>query len=420
MEWLSENLVESTSEKEDPSPIHPFDNVEVLDTFERANELLALASKKTQYASLGEQCKVLVHNIYSKLYTLDKAALEEGEKPRDESPYAYRDRIVMAFQTQQELLLAMKVLPFTQYIHALTVPFIFPKVAYRPASWSETPHTKVLPKQFAVLSMTADNFDHIAVGNRIPEELQLGMDPALFEEEDQDAIYHLDENGNLIVEEGMRWMMDFEEAVKVGMGLKIPLSAEEAAQGFDRLLVLGLKETGVERSQELLEELLENHHYAADGLEFVKIGTPSNNTEGESSGYSSEEEELDAMHELELGAASFADDADDPLDFSDGKRVADAFGIKANTLQHIKNAAGREISNAINFNRCLSYATLRDYMEEMMDSLFTHDNIQRTHNFFDENVIGRGALPSFRIGNQPYGILTTSTFLALSRMQILL
>ena len=407
LEWLQENLL--PPEKESEETPHPFDNEEVLKQFQLANKNLGQALKKLQYVRLAESCKVLSRNIYSKLYELDNDLSGLSQNLKETTSRMYEANIVSAFNQQQKLLSQLKVVTFTQYLRQVEIPFAFPETKRRSSAWSEVPHTKVLPEAFAVITMQGDQFEHIVIGKDIPEELPLGMDPNL-DEEAGDEAYQLDEHGNLIVEEGIRWMTDFEEAVKVGMAVKLPLSAEQAERGFDRVLVLGIKESGTQKSQQLLEELLENHQYAADGLSFVTVGTPTNNTEGESSGYGSIEEELDAAHDLALGAPLFDPNESDPLNFADGKRVADAFGIHAATVQHLANADGREISNAQIFNRCLSYATLRDYMEEMMDSLFTQDNIERTQTFFNDSVIARGALPSFRIGHQPYGILPVSAF----------
>ena len=46
----------------------------------------------------------------------------------------------------------------------------------------------------------------------------------------------------LPVDAGMRWLVDFAEAVKVGMGLPIPLTPADLKAGFDRIVVFGVRD----------------------------------------------------------------------------------------------------------------------------------------------------------------------------------
>jgi len=335
-----------------------------------------------------------------------------------------------AIQKQEELVdnyqgleAKLKSIPSTDYdsyIKSLTVPFTFPEVPLRDSDWTVAPHARVLPDRFVVLLKNQNEFSHIVVGEALPERLQLGMDPALFEEEDSANSYNMDSDGNLTVEPGLQWMTNFDEAISKGMGMKISIDSEEATTGFDQVFVIGLKLTNPDTkanlttlaSKKLLEDLLENHHYSPDGMSLLSIGTPTNNTEEEASGFSAnyDDEDFKAAYEQEMGAPLFDKNASDVLDYADGKRLADALGIDASYLEHVPNSGQSEISEGFAFNRVLWNATLGDYLDEMWDFTFTPDNVFRIKDYFINNVSARGILPSLRIGSQPYGILPTTAF----------
>src|SRR5688500_10182965 len=53
-------------------------------------------------------------------------------------------------------------------------------------------------------------------------------------------------------------------------------------------------------------------------------------------------------------------------------------------------------------------------MEQMLEPVFSEETVLDTRAFFNRFVIGRGTLPSIRIGRQPYGILPATVW---SRME---
>jgi hypothetical protein len=92
----------------------------------------------------------------------------------------------------------------------------------------------------------------------------------------------------LAIDDGMKWMLDFDVAEQKGMGIRAKLTPTDAAAGLDFLLVLGIKDSpgGTTDWTPRLSELFNAHHYT-DGLSFVGQGTPSNNTADAPSGFSS-------------------------------------------------------------------------------------------------------------------------------------
>ena len=66
----------------------------------------------------------------------------------------------------------------------------------------------------------------------IPDGLAMGPDPQAPATPTPDG---------LAVDDGMRWMVDFDVAVTVGMALRIPLDPVDVSLGFDRVLAYGLR-----------------------------------------------------------------------------------------------------------------------------------------------------------------------------------
>ena len=386
---------------------------EILTRLKQANQRLAALKGKPQPQAAVAKCAGLARTVRTKLETL--VAPQERGRPALNAKVTTSKAVNLLqvpkeFQQLEANLSAVKPVSGKQYVQFAKLPFEFPKVDLKPSDWTATPHSKVLPDRFAVITRTGDAFEHIVVGNPVPPNLALGMDPALFDQTGADDPYQYDASGNLIVEPGIRWMTDFEEAVAKGMGVILNLTEEQAARGFDQVFVLGIADKKPLENQALIEGLIRNHHYGPTGMEVLKTGTPTNNTSDESSAYSSQDTDYEGAYARETGGNQFDPAPVDPSDFADGKRISDALGIDPEHFQHIKNADGTEISDALLANRVLSWATLRDFMEEMMEGVFTYDNIRRVTAYFTGFVAGRGVLPAVRIGSQPYGILTTSAF----------
>lgn len=292
----------------------------------------------------------------------------------------------------------------------------FPQIDIKAGSWTAAAFTSELPDSFvfATIRDNADssyNFNHIKVGNPVPLTLQVGIHP-------DSSVFDLDAFDNLKLDPELKWMFDFDEAVRIGMGITIRLTDDEAKNGFDKVLALGVK-LGVSASvsateahnygKDLIEKLFKNHHYSGDGMSVLTLGTPTNNTDNDNAGFRKPDPDGSLSFATELGAHLFSRSLE-KLNRKDGQWIADALGIEYDSLYHIENANKRQISGAIAMNRALWPGTIGNFMSEMMNPLFTKDNIERTKNYFSDYVLGRNTVPSIRIGSQPYGILTTTAY----------
>jgi hypothetical protein len=216
------------------------------------------------------------------------------------------------------------------------------------------------------------------------------------------------------VDDRMAWLVDFDQAVAEGMAVVIPLSAEDYRLGFKRLVVLGVKTGGDPAAQvaTVLDVFRDQAH--TSGLALVPQGTPTNNTTGEASGFGSDQP-FDADDTFPLLAQAAAYPAAYPTQRQqalDGQRLSEALGLPATALAAVEHATDRDVQEAQQMNRILFPATYGYFLEEMMRPLFSPAAVDWIRTFFAEHVLGRGALPAFRVGNEPYGVLPTTRFSA--------
>ncbi len=328
------------------------------------------------------------------------------------APALERLKIVTTrFNRLQEIFLKIKAVAQSAFIEKLAEPFIYPVVATKDKDWSVTPHCLCLPDKFVVITVKDNVFCHIATGNVIAETIPVGLNPAKFEDENT---YTVDENGDLQIDEDLKWMTDYNVALEKGMAVTLDITQQQFNQGFDKVIVLGVKNADSANSKLLVEDLFTNHIYAPDGMGFLKVATPTNNTQYRKSGYAGDND-VSQRYDIEIANKTFSASPADVYATSDGKRLSDALGIDYKILGYANDGSQKEVSNALAANRVFWNGSLGHYMEEMFDNIFTYDNIRRTENLFTNHCYGRGSLPSVRIGVQPYGILPTTAF---SKLQL--
>lgn len=212
----------------------------------------------------------------------------------------------------------------------------------------------------------------------------------------------LTELGELTIERSLLWAVDYAEAERVGMAVTMPLSAADLAEGFDRLVVLGVRtQASATVGAAELTELLAAHRFTR-GVALVPQGTPTNNTASAASGYPPPDD----------AAARFAvERIGSPDEGTDGGAVAAALGVtnKPAPFAHVTGAAGLEQRRAAAMNVALWPCTLGYFLEQMIAPHLTPTQIADVRAHFRDHVRGRGPLPLVRIGRVPYGILPTTS-----------
>ena len=281
---------------------------------------------------------------------------------------------------------------------ALSFPVI---TLLKNTEWTQAPRTKLLPDKF-VFSLFKNGMKVFEqAGMLVPDTLMLGHDPLQGGE-----AFKKTDTGIEFAKEFL-WMSDFEEAIKVGMGLKIALQndffANPSKQRIEQLVVMGAFITATpEASASMLGDLLENHRYT-EGLAIIPQGTPTNNTENAASGFiPNEDPQAAGFFDVNL-LAPFQNNLD-----CDGNRLATNLGINPALLEGTRNDRIRDHQEAVTMNRALFPATAGYYFDTLLDRYVPDKYVALLRSFFENNVTGAGPLPAIRIGDQPYGILVTS------------
>jgi hypothetical protein len=265
-------------------------------------------------------------------------------------------------------------------------------VERRDGNWTRAPEASVLPNRWVAIAYRDQRPVFTAWGNPVPDRLAAGLAPLSNTAIVDDQLPQVDE--------GMRWMLDFEAAVAAGMGMRVSLATDLVQDGFDRLLVVGIKaDLDDQASAARLTGLLDAQRYTHE-LAFVPQNTPTNNTAEAPSGYSSADLDADTAFDIERGPALFQ-----PGDGSDGDVLASALGVASDVFAHVQNASGAEQRLARAMNTALwpilDSALLRQLSAEVPSSSL------RGH--WVEHVRSRGPFASLRVGNQPYGMLAVTS-----------
>ena len=271
-------------------------------------------------------------------------------------------------------------------------------------AWSRAPRTNVLPDRFVLMLYTdIDAAPRQIPGEIIADTVFLGPDP-------MDPSTSIDRSGIITFTGLCAWLADFDTAVKQGMGFRVPLSAQEARDGFARVAVLGVRlSTAADAGAQAVQTLIANHQYSPKGFSLVPQGTPTNNTQTDGSGYSDNDPYDDLPYFTELGPPAFDPSATDPRQSqTDGRRLADALGVDYAALQRVQHADQTDMLEAAAMNTALFPATLGYWLRNWMAPVVTDSAARLTRDFFTGHVSGRGPLPAIRVGNQPYGVLLTS------------
>lgn len=273
-------------------------------------------------------------------------------------------------------------------------------------SWTEAPRMKAMPDKFVAVLYTGATRRTVIFTKPVRDGLAVGIDPLL----DEDDQIKKDANKDLQFNEDLSWMIDFETAVDVGMGMKIDLSPQEAIAGFDKIFVMGLRFSSDQNaSAAVLEKLIEEHFHSEQGFELIRQGTPTNNTEESPSGYSSDRDADASYARLFRDSEAFTETDVHWLQ-PDGQRLAESLNLTPGLFKNKVNAGGNDQKEAYAMNTALFPATMGYFMEEMMDPLFSERSIEQTRFFASRFVSGRGPVPAIKIGRQPYGILPTTAY----------
>jgi hypothetical protein len=193
-------------------------------------------------------------------------------------------KLVEAFQAPRASYVVKRTRPTNWNDHAVVGPagLLFPvESVLKQDGWTQPPLVKVLPDRLVLTLLRGGRTIYRLVGALIDDVVQAGPAPL---QGDGTASWSRSPDGKMVFDANSEWLRDFDIAVKMGLGFRVPLTAGDAG-GFDELIVLGLKNSAdVADSEALLTELLAGHRYSAKGMALVPQGTATNNTSGDDAG----------------------------------------------------------------------------------------------------------------------------------------
>ncbi len=254
-----------------------------------------------------------------------------------------------------------------------------------PSAVARTPLVRLLPDRWVATAYAGGVAVAVATGRDVQRDLAIGPD--------LDADVTIDHE-TPAVDEGMRWMVDFDRAELVGMALRMTLPAPT----IDVLLVVGTSDG--DRSADVAAQL-DAHHFT-DGLAFLPPGSPTNNTEAGRTPFQAPDPQLDRSFTEELLAG-------DPQPGSNASRAETAFGVPG--FRHATAATDGD-AEAAAMARALWPATWGYFLTQMIGfdgSGLTVSALGSMRAHAIEHVRPGGPLPVVRIGRQPYGVLPVTS-----------
>ncbi len=306
--------------------------------------------------------------------------------------------------------------PLTRAGVGLSVAFVVfpPDPVTTLQSWSQAPQVRQFPDRFVVLGYSGTTQTLEAIGGPVTLPLYTGPDPSADLTVDPTSGIH-PAGPDLYVPDQLQWMVDFDQAVAAGMGLAIPLTADQFAAGFTRLLVLGLQlGTAADAGPAALQELLAHHQWSRSGFFLVPQGTPAHNSTGADAGSTPEDDPVGSFDDRQNRPLFTT--VTDPMQKKDGQWLAEFLGLDPAFVAGVHGSGGVDQMQARAMQTALWPATLGYWMQTLFTpnpgttSIFSDSVIDQTREFFTSFVSGRGALPAIRIGGQPYGILPVTAF----------
>ncbi|BEP14780.1 hypothetical protein acdb102_30910 [Acidothermaceae bacterium B102] len=297
--------------------------------------------------------------------------------------------------------------PATRASAPVTLAFaVLPDVAAVPNGWNRAPRAALLPDRFVLVLETGPESDASrteVLGLPVPPTVFTGPDPLAPADQQLRP-----DNGQLILPDQLAWLADFDRAVADGLGFRVDLSPQQAAGGFDRVYVVGLR--GLESPADSatgLATLLAHHSAGRAGLALVAQGTPTNNLEGADAGYRRTDDADASFDALQAGPPA---PQSDPRLKADGQWLTDLLGIDPAALTAVPGVHGLDQRDARAMQTLLWPATMGYLLGTLLDPLLGDPTVEAARQFFLRYVRGRGELPAVRIGTQPYGLLATTAF----------
>lgn len=218
-----------------------------------------------------------------------------------------------------------------------------------------------------------------------------------------------------LFDESSKWVYDFPTAVRDGYAVEIGINDQDIASGFDKIIVVGVQWSNNQSAQNQLENLFKAHEYTS-GLGFIKPETPTNNTDTESSGFSSAQNHDESFNTNILGPANWVTEEQGEKR-TNAHLLAKALGMDATLFRFLENAGVTNDTYAKEINALTWPSTGDYYLRHLLEGTLSNESLFNVSSHHYEFVRGGGPLPTIRVGKQPYGILPVTRILSESQAE---
>ncbi|HET6318371.1 MAG TPA: hypothetical protein VFG86_18100, partial [Chloroflexota bacterium] len=248
----------------------------------------------------------------------------------------------------------------------------FPTPPRHAAAWTRAPRALLLPDRWIALGYNPDIRVFAVGGNPIPEQLAVGPEPELSTtlpaNPPTDAMEAIDG--------GMRWLVEFEAAVQVGMGIRVRLPDSVASTGLARVVVVGVKDSlDPQVAAQRVAAWVDAHHYTR-GIEFAPAGTPTNQT-ADAPRNGSLDLDYARSRKVERGGPLFSLGSQ-----ANGDVVARALGIDPAGFTHVAHAEDDDQPAQRQMQTALWPATLGYFLDQRLFGLLGFEDLGRVRRHF--------------------------------------
>ncbi len=272
----------------------------------------------------------------------------------------------------------------------------FPDVALRPAGPSRPALAELLPGRWTIVGYRGDVQVLRVTSTPVRHPLSAGLTPVESQLDDPPPD---DRQASLEIDDELRWLVDYDEAVAAGMAITITTDDDrDLMSGYDRLVVTGVDHRRTpDAAAAELERVLAAHAFT-DGAGFVIPGTPTN---------AAADDRVPSRPVAPVPHPAVSEaDAD-----SSGVRASRALGLRPDSVSTRLSGASTDHDPLTgDVATVLWQPTLGRFLAQMMNPIVDSDDIARVREHFRLHVRPGGPLPTMRIGDQPLGLLpVTST-----------
>ncbi|HVD28227.1 MAG TPA: hypothetical protein VNC79_06960, partial [Mycobacteriales bacterium] len=272
---------------------------------------------------------------------------------------------------------------------------VFPAAHGRDAEWSVAARAVALPRRWLVVGRRAGAEVLRAWTAEVADRLDVSPAPDL----EGPGVA-----GDVELQDTARWMVDFDEAERCGMAVRIAATDVVGGleAGVDQLLVIGLDwDLSPFAAAGSIRRLFAHHAYT-DGLSAIAPGTPTNVTASSRPGRAPSDERLVAALDPERRPSAGA------VSGTAADRLYRALGLPlaaGDLLLAVPGADGRPQEAEARLADALWESTLGSFLSDVLRPVVPDSRNRMLRDHVSEHLFPGGPFAALRVSRQPYGVL---------------